>query len=306
MTWLLDGTLEPETPVFLGIEEAATGMLLGNWKIPSENATDVAPCLRQTADLFGPPSRVLHDLSPTISGACELALPGVSHFVCHQHLARDVGEDLYEAPQAALVKRLRTLKLQYRPRQQRQGQTEWFRQRLELSRRIDPEGLAEGPRGRGDLGRYARPPGPLGVSLLDSRLPQRRPATRFPFRSVLVVLASPTAAGGRSRGSAAWADLRRGSPLRVTQLPSPAPDLSPGRRDPCRRRLVRTLLFRVYAVAGIVAAFGDRHGLHAATPGTDSGPAASAPAGPGTITIARCSSKPQPPTIRTNRWHGSS
>jgi len=131
ITWLLDGTLEPETPVFLGIEEAATGMLLGNWKIPSENATDVAPCLRQTADLFGPPSRVLHDLSPTISGACELALPGVSHFVCHQHLARDVGEDLYEAPQAALVKRLRTLKLQYRLRQQRQGQTEWFRQRLD-------------------------------------------------------------------------------------------------------------------------------------------------------------------------------
>ncbi|MCU0982466.1 MAG: hypothetical protein MUF25_25185, partial [Pirellulaceae bacterium] len=57
---------------------------------------------------------VLHDLSPAMSGACEQALPGVSHFVCHQHLARDVGEDLYEAPQAALCQRLRTLKLQYR------------------------------------------------------------------------------------------------------------------------------------------------------------------------------------------------
>ena len=144
ITWLLDGTLEPETPVFLGIEEAETGMLLGNWKIPSENVVDVAPCLREAACLFGSPGRVLHDLSPTISGACEQALPGVPHFVCHQHLARDVGEDLYEAPQAALVKRLRVLKLQYRLRQQRQGQTEWFRQRLDPNAALILEDLLRG------------------------------------------------------------------------------------------------------------------------------------------------------------------
>jgi hypothetical protein len=144
VTWLLDGTLEPGTAVFLGIEDAATEMLLGNWKIPSENVTDVAPCLRETAGLFGPPGRVLHDLSPTISGACAQALPGVPHFVCHQHLARDVGEDLYEAPQAALVKRLRTLKVQYRLRQQRQGQTEWFRQRPDSHAALLLEDLLRG------------------------------------------------------------------------------------------------------------------------------------------------------------------
>ena len=131
VTWLLDGTTEPETAVFLGIEEAAHGLFLGNWKIPSENVEDLVPCLRQAADRFGRPDKVLHDLSPTMSGACEQALPGVSHFVCHQHLVRDIGEDLYEAPQAALCKRLRTLKPQSRLKEQRRGQNEWLRQRLD-------------------------------------------------------------------------------------------------------------------------------------------------------------------------------
>lgn len=131
VTWLVDGTTEPETAVFLGIEEASHGVFLGNWKIPSENVEDLVPCLRQAADRYGRPDRVLHDLSPTMSGACEQALPGVLHFVCHQHLARDVGEDLYQAPQLALCKRLRTLKLQYRLKEQRRGQNEWLRQHLD-------------------------------------------------------------------------------------------------------------------------------------------------------------------------------
>lgn len=131
VTWIVDGTCEPETPVFLGIEEATDGLVLGSWKIPSENVEDLVPCFRQAADEFGRPTDVLHDLSPAISGACEQALPGVPHRVCHQHLARDIGEDLYAAPQAALCKRLRTMKLQYRLKEQRRGQSEWLRQRLD-------------------------------------------------------------------------------------------------------------------------------------------------------------------------------
>jgi hypothetical protein len=144
VTWLLDGTTEPGTAVFLGLEEAAHGLLLGNWKIPSENLEDIAACLRQAADRYGLPERLLHDLSPTMSGACEQALPGVAHFVCHQHLARDVGEDLYEAPQAALVKRLRTLKLQYRLKEQRQGQYEWLRYRQDSPGQLVLEDLLAG------------------------------------------------------------------------------------------------------------------------------------------------------------------
>jgi hypothetical protein len=140
MCWLLDGTAEPGTPVFLGVHEAASGLFLLGRKIPSENIEDIRPCLQEAATCYGRPGRVLHDLSPTMSGACEAALPGVPHFVCHYHLACDVGEDLYAPPQAALLKRQRKLKLQARLREQRRGQNEWFRQR--------PDGLGEFVLGR--------------------------------------------------------------------------------------------------------------------------------------------------------------
>jgi len=64
VTWMLDGTTEPGTPVFLGVKESVHGILLGSWKIPSENTDDIAMCLQQAATRYGCPNRVLHDLSP--------------------------------------------------------------------------------------------------------------------------------------------------------------------------------------------------------------------------------------------------
>jgi hypothetical protein len=130
-SWLLDGTLEPDTPVFLGLEDAMSGMFLGGWKIPSENADDIAVCLTEAAARFGPPAGVLHDLSAAMIGACDAALPGVAHRVCHFHLARDVGNDLFASDQIALTKRHRSLKILPRLREQRKGQTEWFRERFD-------------------------------------------------------------------------------------------------------------------------------------------------------------------------------
>lgn len=127
-TWLLDGTLETDSPVFLGIRDAASGILLESAKIPSENADDIAPFLAGAAQQYGPPNRVLHDLSPAMRGGCEAGLPGVPHFVCHYHLVRDVGEDLYREPQDALNQRLRSLKVQIRMRDQRKVQNERLRQ----------------------------------------------------------------------------------------------------------------------------------------------------------------------------------
>ena len=72
VTWLLDGTTEPETAVFLGVEEASHGLFLGSWKIATENVEYIAPCLQQAADSYGQPDRVLHDLSPA-SNSCSTA-----------------------------------------------------------------------------------------------------------------------------------------------------------------------------------------------------------------------------------------
>jgi hypothetical protein len=62
--------------------------------------------------------------------------------VCHFHLLRDIGEDLYAQPQAALSQRVRQLKLQPRLREQRKGQTQWLREHVE-----QPTVLAEALRG---------------------------------------------------------------------------------------------------------------------------------------------------------------
>lgn len=136
VTWLLDGTMEPATPVFLGIKKAAHGILLASWKIPSENTEDIASCLQQAAERYGRPNRVLHDLSPTISSACDSALPGVPRHVCHYHLANDIGKDLYEKPQGALRKRMRALEVQFHLRKQRYRLTESLRQEFDSPARL--------------------------------------------------------------------------------------------------------------------------------------------------------------------------
>jgi hypothetical protein len=128
LTWLMDGTLEPGTPVFFGIQEARTAILLGCWKIPTENADDIVPCLNETAQDYGKPQRILHDLNSAMSLACQTALGDVPHDICHFHFARDVGEDLLTKPQNAFSARLRSLKLQVRLREQRKTQTEWLRE----------------------------------------------------------------------------------------------------------------------------------------------------------------------------------
>jgi hypothetical protein len=127
-TWLIDGTLEPGTPVFFGVQDAASAILLGCWKIPTENADAMAPCLQETAHNYGRPNRVLHDLSSAMSLACQKAFPDVPHDVCHFHFARDVGEGVMAKPQKALSSRLRSLKLQVRLREQRKTQTVWLRE----------------------------------------------------------------------------------------------------------------------------------------------------------------------------------
>jgi hypothetical protein len=130
-TWLIDATIEPDTPMYFGIYEAQDNVLLDAFRIPSENTDAIAPCLRQTASRFGDPQRVLHDLSDAMGAACEQEFGDVLHTVCHFHLLRDIGEDLFGKPHARLRDRLRQLKLQSRLKEQRKSQTDWLREHIE-------------------------------------------------------------------------------------------------------------------------------------------------------------------------------
>jgi hypothetical protein len=129
-TWLIDGTIEPGTPVFLGVKEAYEGIFLGGGKIPTENDRDIANCLIEVAKSYGVPDETLHDLSERMFNACEIAFPGKPQRVCHYHLIRDIGKDLYEVPQEMLNKRLKAMKLQHNLKDQRSNQTQWLQREI--------------------------------------------------------------------------------------------------------------------------------------------------------------------------------
>ena len=131
-TWLIDATVEPGTPMYFGLLDADSRICLDAWKIASENANDLVPCLRAGAERFGTPREVLHDLGDAMAAACDAAWNGaVPHRVCQFHLLRDIGEDLYTGPQTTLRELIRKLKLQSRMKEQRRGQTVWLRDHVE-------------------------------------------------------------------------------------------------------------------------------------------------------------------------------
>ena len=130
-TWLIDGTIELGTPVFFGVKDASEGIFLGSWKIPTENDKDISNCLKEAAKQYGQPDDIVHDLSMRMFNACETAFSQkVRHRVCHYHLVRDIGEDLYKTPQEMLTKRLREMKFQVNLKYQRSSQTKWLQKMM--------------------------------------------------------------------------------------------------------------------------------------------------------------------------------
>jgi hypothetical protein len=127
ITWLIDGTIEPGSPVFFGVKEAYSGIFLKGWKIPTENEEDISKCLLEAAEHYGKPDEILHDLSERMLNSCEMAFPDRPHRVCQYHLCSDLGKDLYDVPQKMMNKRLRSIKLQPYLKNQRSSQTQRLR-----------------------------------------------------------------------------------------------------------------------------------------------------------------------------------
>ena len=129
VTWLIDGTVEPGTPVFFAAQESRDGMILGSWKIATENADDIARCLRDAESNYGQPDEILHDLSATMKRGVEIAFDNkVTQRVCNYHFNSDLGEDLYKHPQQLILQGLKESKLQPYLREYRRSHTERLRQ----------------------------------------------------------------------------------------------------------------------------------------------------------------------------------
>jgi hypothetical protein len=92
--------------------------VLGAWKLPTERADAILPCLREVAKEFGAPSAVVRDLCKAMSSAItdflseeDLDIPVLA---CHAHFLKDIGIDLLESLHSALRQVFR--KLAVRPK----------------------------------------------------------------------------------------------------------------------------------------------------------------------------------------------
>ena len=85
--------------------------VLGSFKIPTERADQILPCLHEVADRFGNPCAVMRDLGRAMIPAAAsfreergLSIPVLS---CHFHFLQDVGKDLLGAGYGTLREMLR-------------------------------------------------------------------------------------------------------------------------------------------------------------------------------------------------------
>ena len=80
--------------------------VLGAWKIPTEHAEAILPCLRQVVACFGPPVAVMRDLGRAMTSAVNALVeeldPDITVLACHQHFLADVGNDLLKARHSEL------------------------------------------------------------------------------------------------------------------------------------------------------------------------------------------------------------
>ena len=116
----LDGTCEGGGPMLMSSLDAISKIVLGSVKVPSENAEQLIPFLKEIKARYGVPIAAVHDMGAGILAAIKEVFPGVPDFICHFHFLRDLGKDLLESDYDAIRLRLRkhglTEKLLYQAR----------------------------------------------------------------------------------------------------------------------------------------------------------------------------------------------
>jgi hypothetical protein len=103
----LDATCDGKEPLLMSGLDSMTQIVLGNIKLPSENADSIVPFLKEIKQLFGDPVALVHDMGTGIIKAVTTVFPGKPDFICHYHFLRDVGKDLLETEYDKIRNRLR-------------------------------------------------------------------------------------------------------------------------------------------------------------------------------------------------------
>jgi hypothetical protein len=107
----VDGTCEGPSEVLLLCVDSLSGQILESRRISSENEDEVRAVLEDVRRHWGRPLAVVHDLRPSLFPAAAKTFPGLPQFVCHYHLAADVGGDILSGHHDALRNLFRRTKV---------------------------------------------------------------------------------------------------------------------------------------------------------------------------------------------------
>jgi len=110
----IDGTCEEGSRVLLVCMDSISGQVLESRKIASENAEEVQVVLKDVRRDWGRPVAIVHDLRASLITTAGNVFKSVPQFVCHYHLAADVGKDIL-LPHVDRLRRL-TRRTKVRPK----------------------------------------------------------------------------------------------------------------------------------------------------------------------------------------------
>ena len=104
----LDGTCEGDSPHLITSIDELSKIVLGNVKLPSENADQLIPFLRTIKQAYGEPIAMVHDMGAAILKAVKGVFPKIPDYICHFHFLKDIGKDLLGHDYGTLRRHLKT------------------------------------------------------------------------------------------------------------------------------------------------------------------------------------------------------
>jgi len=117
----LDATCEGGDPLLMSSIDSLSEIVLGNVKLPAEDAQHIVPFLQHIKAAYGLPLALVHDMGKGILKAVATVFPMVPDFICHFHFLRDIGKDFLGSEYDTIRKQLSThgisAKLRYRAKQ---------------------------------------------------------------------------------------------------------------------------------------------------------------------------------------------
>jgi len=104
----LDGTCEGDSPHLMTSIDECSKIVLGNIKLPTENAAQLIPYLKEIRQAYGAPIALVHDMGKAIMNAVQEVFPNLPDYICHFHFLKDIGKDLFGQEYGTIRRHLKT------------------------------------------------------------------------------------------------------------------------------------------------------------------------------------------------------